>query len=213
MSSPKFMVFKLKDLKIPFIMLLVAIVAFSFFMLKGRNDTTPTFAPDNSYEDGMYIASISFADADMDLVVEIKDKQITSISLDGFDDTERSLYSGLNDSISFVNDYVTSTQSIELPETKNVSASTSILMDAVKIALSEQSDAILTTTYEVPLLEAITEEVPEDMVEGQSEDAIAEDAIAEDVLSDTVISNDMGEIEEATPSDADQNVTEDAIQE
>lgn len=211
MSRPKFMVFKLNDLKIPFIMLLVAIAAFSFFMLKGNNDTTPTFAPDNSYEDGMYIASISFTDADMDLVVEIKDKQISSIALDGFDEAERALYSGLNESISFVNDYITSTQSIELPETSNVSASTSILMDAVKIALSEQSDAVLTTTYEVPLLEAITEEISEDMAADKSEEALSEDTLSEDVLSETVISDEMGEVEEATPTDTE--VTEGATQE
>ena len=206
MSRPKFMVFKLNDLKIPFIMLLVVIAAFSFFMLKGSNDTAPTFAPDNSYEDGMYIANISFTDADMDLVVEIKDKQITSIALDGFDETERALYSGLNESISFVNDYITSTQSTELPETSNVSASTSILMDAVKIALSEESNAVLTTTYEVPLLEAITEEPQEDMAENKSEETLAED-----VLSDQIISDEMGEVEEATPSDT--TVTEGSAQE
>lgn len=198
MSGPKFMVFKLKDLRIPFIMLVVAVVAFSFFMLKGSNDATPTFAPDNSYEDGMYIANIAFTDADMDLVVEIKDKQIASIALEGFDEAERMLYSDLNDSISFVNDYITSTQSVELPDASNVTASTSILMDAVKIALSEKNDAVLTTTYEVPLLEAITEEVPEEMAEDKSDDALAED-----VLSETVISDDMGEVQDAAPSDAD----------
>ena len=206
MSRPKFMVFKLNDLKIPFIMLLVVIAAFSFFMLKGSNDTAPTFAPDNSYVDGKYIANISFTDADMDLVVEIKDKQITSIALDGFDETERTLYSGLNESISFVNDYITSTQSTELPETSNVSASTSILMDAVKIALSEENNAVLTTTYEVPLLEAITEEPQEDMAENKSEETLAED-----VLSDQIISDEMGEVEDTTPSDT--PVTEGSAQE
>ena len=134
MSHPKFLVFKLQDLKIPFIMLAVAVVAFSVFMLSG-DDTTATFAPDDSYEDGMYIANIAFTDADMDLVVEVKDKQIKSISLDGFDETERTLYKDLNESIPFVNDYVTSTQSLDLPETSTISASTSILMDAIKIAL------------------------------------------------------------------------------
>lgn len=205
MSRPKFMVFKLNDLKVPFIMLLVVIAAFSFFMLKGSNDAAPTFAPDNSYVDGKYIANISFTDADMDLVVEIKDKQITSIALDGFDETERTLYSGLNESISFVNDYITSTQSTELPETSNVSASTSILMDAVKIALSEENNAVLTTTYEVPLLDAITEDASKDMTENKSEETLAED-----VLSDEIISDDMGEVQDTTPSDT--PVAEDTVQ-
>lgn len=194
MSGPKFMVFKLNDLKIPAIMLLVAIVAFTFFMWSG-DDSAATFAPEDSYADGMYIANIAFTDADMDLVVEVQDKQITSISLDGFDETERTLYKDINSSISFVNDYITSTQSVDLPETSNISASTSILMDAVRVALSEDNKAMLTTTYEVPLLEAITEETAEE--DALAEDAVSEEALAnddtatEDVMSDEVIAEEV----------------------
>lgn len=200
MSHPKFLVFKLQDLKIPFIMLVVAVVAFSVFMLSG-DDSTATFAPDDSYEDGMYIANIAFTDADMDLVVEVKDKQIKSISLDGFDETERTLYKDLNESIPFVNDYVTSTQSLDLPETSTISASTSILMDAIRIALSDNKDAVLTTTYEVPLLEAITEETAEDeslKEEIPSEEALQEEETAEDVMSEDVTSDDAIATEDAT---------------
>ncbi|MBU3812017.1 MAG: hypothetical protein H9893_10240, partial [Candidatus Niameybacter stercoravium] len=199
MSHPKFLVFKLQDLKIPFIMLVVAVVAFSVFMLSG-DDSTATFAPDDSYEDGMYIANIAFTDADMDLVVEVKDKQIKSISLDGFDETERTLYKDLNESIPFVNDYVTSTQSLDLPETSTISASTSILMDAIRIALSDNKDAVLTTTYEVPLLEAITEETAEDeslKEEIPSEEALQEEETAEDVMSEDVTSDDAIATEDA----------------
>lgn len=199
MSHPKFLVFKLKDLKIPFIMLVVAVVAFSVFMLSS-DDTTATFAPDDSYEDGMYIANIAFTDADMDLVVEVKDKQIKSISLDGFDETERTLYKDLNESIPFVNDYVTSTQSLDLPETSTISASTSILMDAIKIALSDNKDAVLTTSYEVPLLEAITEETADGeslQEETPNEEALQEEA-TEDVISENVTSDDTTATEDAT---------------
>ena len=60
MSSPKFMVFKLKDLQIPIIMLIVALAVFSFFMFTSNDaDATESFAPTTSYEDGMYIASIA----------------------------------------------------------------------------------------------------------------------------------------------------------
>ena len=204
MSHPRFMVFKLQDLKIPFIMLLVAVAAFTVFMLTG-NDSTATFAPDNSYEDGMYIANIAFTDADMDLVVEVKDKQIKSISLEGFDETERTLYKDINANISFINDYITSTQSIELPETSNISASTSILMDAVRVALSEDKNAVLTTTYEVPLLEAITEETADDAALDaenpteevlQEDDPEAEDVMSEEVTSEEITSEDDAVIEE-----------------
>lgn len=192
MSHPKFLVFKLKDLKIPFIMLVVAVVAFSVFMLSS-NDTAATFAPGDSYEDGMYIANIAFTDADMDLVVEVKDKQIKSISLDGFDETERTLYKDLNESIPFVNDYVTSTQSLELPETSTISASTSILMDAIKIALSDNKNAVLNTSYEVPLLEAITEETPES--------EMLEEEASEDVLSEGTVSDEATATEDSTVED------------
>ncbi len=200
MSHPKFLVFKLQDLKIPFIMLVVAVVAFSVFMLSS-DDTTATFAPDDSYEDGMYIANIAFTDADMDLVVEVKDKQIKSISLDGFDETERTLYKDLNESIPFVNDYVTSTQSLDLPETSTISASTSILMDAIKIALSDNKDAVLTTSYEVPLLEAITEETADGeslKEETPNEEALQEEEATEDVISENVTSDDATATEDTT---------------
>lgn len=200
MSHPKFLVFKLQDLKIPFIMLAVAVVAFSVFMLSG-DDTTATFAPDDSYEDGMYIANIAFTDADMDLVVEVKDKQIKSISLDGFDETERTLYKDLNESIPFVNDYVTSTQSLDLPETSTISASTSILMDAIKIALSDNKDAVLTTSYEVPLLKAITEETADGeslKEETPNEEALQEEEATEDVISENVTSDDATGTEDTT---------------
>ena len=189
MSHPKFLVFKLQDLKIPFIMLVVAVVAFSVFMLSS-NDAAATFAPGDSYEDGMYIANIAFTDADMDLIVEVKDKQIKSISLDGFDETERTLYKDLNESIPFVNDYVTSTQSLELPETSTISASTSILMDAIKIALSDNKDAVLTTSYEVPLLEAITEET--------TDGEMLEEEASEDVLSEGTVSDEATTTEDST---------------
>ena len=189
MSHPKFLVFKLQDLKIPFIMLVVAVVAFSVFMLSS-NDAAATFAPGDSYEDGMYIANIAFTDADMDLIVEVKDKQIKSISLDGFDETERTLYKDLNESIPFVNDYVTSTQSLELPETSTISASTSILMDAIKIALSDNKDAVLTTSYEVPLLEAITEET--------TDGEMLEEEVSEDVLSEGTVSDEATTTEDST---------------
>lgn len=155
MSRPKFMVFKLSDLKIPVIMLLVVIAAFSYFMLT-NNDKEATFAPDTSYEDGMYIANLAFADANLDVVVNVAKNQITSITLDGFDENERTLYQDLNDSITFVNDYVTATQSLQLPADSTITASTSLLMDAITVALSDDQDATIKTTYQVPLLEELT---------------------------------------------------------
>ncbi|MEG0906369.1 MAG: hypothetical protein RR324_09975, partial [Cellulosilyticaceae bacterium] len=156
MSKPRFMVLKLRDLKLPGIVLLVAIAAFAFFMMRGNGDAAETFSPADTYEDGKYIASITLSDAVMDLVVDVKDNMISSIALNGFDENERTVYGALNDSISFVNDYVTSTQSLELPETDNISYSTSLLMDAVRVALSDNDDETITTTYQAPLLENLS---------------------------------------------------------
>lgn len=176
MSRPKFMVFKLSDLKIPFIMLLVVIAAFSFFMLTG-DKSEETFAPDNGYKDGMYVANLAFADASMDVVVNVAKNQITSVTLDGFDETERMLYSSLNESVTFVNDYVTATQSLQLPTDSTITASTSILMDAINVALSDDMDASVKTTYEVPLLEKLTDDTS--LLAPQGDDVVLEDAATE----------------------------------
>lgn len=182
MSRPNFMVIKLSDLKIPFIMLVVAIAAVSIFLLSGDSESAETFAPDSTYQDGMYIANIAFADAEMDVVVSVSEKEITSIALDGFDDAERTVYQGLQDSIMFVNDYVTSTQSLEIPESTSISASTSILMDAVKVALSEDENAMVTSTYQAPVLEQIQTELP--LI--PSEDVVSTENLETDATTDEV---------------------------
>ena len=146
MSSPKFLVFKLKDLRIPALVLLVLIALFAFLIVK--NKTTQTFAPSNGYEDGQYIAGITLSDADMDLVVEVKDHNIVSISLSGLDETSSALYKDLITGIDYINTYVTATQSLELPESGNTTTATMLLMDAVKVALSDDANASLNTTYE-----------------------------------------------------------------
>ncbi|WP_180270732.1 hypothetical protein [Sporanaerobium hydrogeniformans] len=50
MSSPKFMVFKLKDLRIPFIIFLVAIALLIFFLVRNKG-AAQTFAPSDTYQD------------------------------------------------------------------------------------------------------------------------------------------------------------------
>lgn len=146
MSSPKFLVFKLKDLRIPALVLLIVIALFTFLILK--NKASQTFAPSNGYEDGKYIAGISLSDATMDLVVEVQNNNITSISLSGLEETSSTLYKDLTSSIDYVNTYVTATQSLTLPQNGNTTTATMLLMDAVKVALSDDENASLTTTYE-----------------------------------------------------------------
>ena len=88
-----------------------------------------------------------------------------------------------------------------MPETSTISASTSILMDAIKIALSDNKDAVLTTSYEVPLLEAITEETADGeslKEETPNEEALQEEEATEDVISENVTSDDATGTEDTT---------------
>lgn len=146
MSSPKFLVFKLKDLRIPALVLLIVVALFVLLIFK--NKTAQTFSSSNGYEDGKYIAGITLSDADMDLVVEVKDSNIVNIALSGLDESSSLLYKDLVTGVEYVNTYVTATQSLELPQNGNINTATMLLMDAVKVALSDDAHASLTTTYE-----------------------------------------------------------------
>ena len=140
MSSPKFFVFKLKDLKIPVLIILVAVILLIFLLFRNKA-SAQTFAPSDTYQDGQYIAGISLADTTMDLVVQVTDGQIASVSLDGLTEGSTDLYNDLISGIDYVNTYVTATQSIELPANATTSPATNMLMDAVKIALSDDEHA------------------------------------------------------------------------
>ncbi|PHV70975.1 hypothetical protein CS063_08125 [Sporanaerobium hydrogeniformans] len=84
----------------------------------------------------------------MDLVVEIKDNAITSVALEGLDDKTSLLYTDLVKSIDEVNAFVTATQSLEFPANAQVSPATNMLMDAVKVALADDKNTQITSTYE-----------------------------------------------------------------
>ena len=146
MASPKFLVFKLKDLRIPALILLVAVALFVFLMFK--NKTTQTFAPSDHYQDGKYIAGITLSDADMDLVVEVQGSSIVSVSLSGLDESSSKLYKDLISGIDYINTYVVATQSLQLPQNGETTTATMLLMDAVKVALSDDASASISTTYE-----------------------------------------------------------------
>lgn len=146
MASPKFLVFKLKDLRIPALILLVVVALFIFLIFK--NKTTQTFAPSDGYQDGKYIAGITLSDADMDLVVEVQDSSIASVSLSGLDESSSVLYKDLISGVNYINTYVVATQSLQLPQNGNTTTATMLLMDAVKVALSDDANASISTTYE-----------------------------------------------------------------
>lgn len=155
MSKPKFMVFKLKDLKIPIIILLVVLALFIFLMVRPGKSAS-TFAPSDNYKDGTYIASIALTDANVDLLVTVEDKKITSITLDGLDEKEATLYQDLSSGIAYVNEYVTATQSLEIPDTQTLPPVTLMLLDATRVALSDDKDMSITTTYQNPVLQDVS---------------------------------------------------------
>lgn len=146
MASPKFLVFKLKDLRIPALILLVVVALFIFLIFK--NKTTQTFAPSDGYQDGKYIAGITLSDADMDLVVEVQDSSIVSVSLSGLDESSSILYKDLISGVNYINTYVVATQSLQLPQNGNTTTATMLLMDAIKVALSDDANTSISTTYE-----------------------------------------------------------------
>ena len=179
MSRPRFLVVKLKDLRLPLIMVMIAVAAVAFFMYT-KKPATETFAPSESYEDGLYIASLSLTDAYFDVVVSVEDRQITSIQLDNIDEMEMAIYPGLLASISFLNDYVTTTQSLELPAADSLSVSTMLLMDAVQVALSDDPNATLTTRYQNPTLTNLSTDLEmEDMSEEVNSDQVLEENVEE----------------------------------
>ncbi|WP_305768046.1 hypothetical protein [Candidatus Epulonipiscium viviparus] len=158
MSRHKFIVVKLQEWKVPAVMVGVAALCFASYVQITENkassaNAVEAFSPLYTYEDGVYIANLAFANANMNLVVNVVDEVIVSVSLEDFDESERLLYSDLNNSIAFVNNYVVSTQSIEITDQNTISTATSILMDGVAVALSKQREATLNTTYQSPLLE------------------------------------------------------------
>ena len=172
MSSPKFMVIKLKDLRIPILIFLVVVALFVFLLVKTK--TTQTFAPSDAYQDGKYIAGITLSDAQMDLVVQVKDHTISSITLSGLDESSTTLYKDLVSGIDYVNTYITTTQSLELPSNATTSPATDMLMDAVKVALSDNANASITSTYEkldlTPQAESTTDTAVEDIFVDEFED-------------------------------------------
>ena len=184
MSSPKFMVFKLRDLKIPLLILFIAALIFVFLTFRNKS-AAQTFAPFNSYQDGRYIAGIALGEADMDLVVEIKDNSITSVSLSGLTESSTPLYADLLSSLDYVNTYVTSTQSIELPETAHITATTQMLMDALQVALSSDENAQLSSIYQKSDLSSA------DLTAGNNtDDEIFVDEFEDDALSNSDTSTD-----------------------
>lgn len=149
MSSPKFMVFKLKDLKIP--VLIFGVVVALLLVLFIRSKTTQTFVPTSLAgvpQDGKYISHISVDDLEFDLVVEVANNEFESVSLEGLDPSSTPFTTALANSIDYVNTFIVTSQNTMLPTNTASTPTVDMLFDAVHIALSEDKDASKITKYE-----------------------------------------------------------------
>lgn len=135
MSKPKFMVFKLKDLWIPVIVTILAIVMVVFFISK-LTATKTTFSPDQGFNDGLYLAEISLDNADFNVAVSIHKNAIKSIELRNMDEQAKLMYPLFEPSIAYINEQVTKTQSLEIEEFAEGKETAAFLMSAIKDALA-----------------------------------------------------------------------------
>lgn len=135
MSKPKFMVFKLKDLWVPVIVTIITVLMIIFFVSK-FTATKPTFAPQQDYTNGDYLAQISLDNADFDVAVSIHKNAITSVELRNMNAQAKVMYPLFEPSIDHINQEVTKTQSFDIAEFEPAKETTTFLLDAVKEALS-----------------------------------------------------------------------------
>lgn len=141
MSKPKFMVFKLKDLWVPVIVTIVAILMVVFFVSR-FTATKPTFAPQQDYSNGDYVAKISLDNAEFNVAVSIHKNAITSVELRNMDERAKIMYPLFEPSMSYINDQVTKTQSLDIAEFSQAKETTAFLMNAVKDALSLTEETV-----------------------------------------------------------------------
>ena len=144
MSKPKFMVFKLRDLWVPVIVTIVAVLMIVFFVSK-FSAAKPTFAPQEDYSNGDYVTKISLDNADFNVAVSIHKNAITSVELRNMDEQTKMMYPLLEPSMEFINAQVTKTQSLDIAEFEPAKETTAFLIAAVRdaLSLSGQADDIL----------------------------------------------------------------------
>lgn len=141
MSKPKFMVFKLKDLWVPIIIAIFAIIMV-IFLITRFTATKPTFSPDAAFNDGLYVTEISLDDADFNVAVSIHKNTIKSVELRNLDDETKFMFPLLEPSIAYINEEVTKTQSLEIAPFEEARETTEFLMSAVKEALSLNEETV-----------------------------------------------------------------------
>ena len=141
MSKPKFMVFKLKDLWVPIIVTVFAIVLVVFFISK-ITATKATFSPDQGFNDGLYVAEISLDNAEFNVAVSVHKNSIKSVELRNMDEEAKLMYPLFEPSIAYINEQITKTQSLEIEEFAQAKETAAFLMSAVRDALSLSDETV-----------------------------------------------------------------------
>ncbi len=161
MSSPKFMVFKLKDLRIP--ALIFAVIVALLIVLFYRNKTAQTFrasaapspAPSSTtsslfseYPDGKYISKVAYSPGGtMNVIVDVRSSSIVGVSIDHIMAPTIELSDAILKNLESVNNYVITSQSIEFDSNYTPNNIELLLMDGIKNALSTDLLPDLHYTY------------------------------------------------------------------
>ena len=141
MSKPKFMVFKLKDLWVPVIVTIFAIIMVVFFISK-LTATKATFSPDQGFSDGLYLAEISLDNAEFNVAVSIHKNSIKSVELRNMTEDAKLMYPLFEPSMAYINDQVTKTQSLDISEFAQAKETAAFLMDAIRDALALPEETV-----------------------------------------------------------------------
>lgn len=141
MSKPKFMVFKLKDLWIPVIVTIFAIIMVVFFISK-LTATKATFSPDQGFNDGLYVAEISLDNADFNVAVSIHKNAIKSVELRNMSEDAKLMYPLFEPTMAYINEQVTKTQSLDISEFSQAKETAAFLMDTIKDALALPEETV-----------------------------------------------------------------------
>ena len=145
------MVFKLKDLWVPLIVTVVAIIMVVFFFSK-LTATRATLAPDSGFSDGLYVAEIALDNADFNVAVSIHKNSIKSIELRNMDEDAKIMYPLIEPSIAYINEQVTKTQSLEIDDFAEAKETAAFLMSAVKdaLAIPDETVDMIETNFSIP---------------------------------------------------------------
>lgn len=135
------MVFKLKDLWVPVIVTIFAIIMVVFFVSK-LTATKATFSPDQGLSDGLYVAEISLDNAEFNVAVSIHKNAIKSVELRNMDEKAKIMYPLFEPSMAYINDQVTKTQSLEIEEFAEAKETAAFLMDAIRDALALPDETV-----------------------------------------------------------------------